>query len=228
MRTRTRILLSALTAALVLASAISTASARRIELSNQRIRVTWTGANSLTFESGIANAEVICEVTIEGSFHSRTLSKVSGQLVGYITSAMIKRPCIKNNAWVLNGTESQPGEAIQTTLPWHILFVSWEGVLPRIRKIRLSLINAGFLVVNIELGIHCLYKSTATQPMLGDITVNETTGQATTLSPDPTVAIPWVPALSNPFCPTQGTLAGTGAIRLQGSATTLIFVRLVQ
>jgi hypothetical protein len=227
MRTRTRILLSALTAALVLASAISTASARRLELSTQNIRVTWTGANSLTFEGGIAGAEVICEVTIEGSFHSRTLSKVSGQLIGYITSAMVKRPCIKNNAWVLNGSERLPeGAVTTTTLPWHILFVSFTGVLPRIESIRLSLINAGFLVrvVTILGTLNCLYKSSAAQPMLGDVAVTET-GQATTLSPDPTVPIPWIAGTG---CPNEGTLAGTGAVRQQGSTTTLVIVRLVQ
>jgi hypothetical protein len=223
MRTRTRILLGALMAALVLASAVGTASARRLELSNQRIRVTWTGANSLTFEAG--GPQVICEVTIEGSFHSRTLSKVSGQLIGYITSAMVKRPCIENEAWVLNGTEEQPGEGIITTLPWHILFVSFRGVLPRIEAIRLSLINAGFLVSIPSLLTRCLYQSTAAQPMLGDITVSAT-GQATVLNPDPAVPIPLRRGTFG--CPREGSLAGTGAIRLQGSTTTLIFVRLVQ
>jgi hypothetical protein len=227
MQTRIRILLSALTAALVLASAVSTTSARRLELSNQRIRVTWTAEHSLTFEGGVAGNEIICELTVEGSFHSRTLSKVSGQLIGYITSAMTKRPCTKNNMWVLNGTERLPeGALTTTTLPWHVLFVSFRGVLPRIESIRLSLINAGVLtrIVTILGTLNCLYKSSAAQPMLSDITVTET-GQATTLSPDPTVPIPWV---SGTGCPGEITFNGTGAIRLQGSTTTLIFVRLVQ
>jgi hypothetical protein len=220
MRTRTRILLGALMAALVLASAVSTASANRLELSNQRIRVTWTGANSLTFSGG--GASVVCEVTIEGSFHSRTLSKVSGQLVGYITSAMVKHPCIENEGWALNGTENQ-GEAPVTTLPWHILYISFRGPLPRIERIRLSLVNTGFLVR--VFGVGCLYKSTAARPLFGDITVSET-GQATFLNPDPTVQ---VPKFSGSFlCPNEGELSGAGAIRLQGSTTTLIFVRLVQ
>jgi hypothetical protein len=225
-RTHTRIVLSALATALVLASAVSTAGARRLELSNQRIRVTWTGVNSLTFEAGVEGLGVICELTIEGSFHSRTLSKVSGQLIGYITSAMVKRPCIQNNMWVLNGTERLPNGTIPaTTLPWHVLFVSFSGALPRITRLKLSLINFGFLISIPAFGLNCLYQSSATSPMLDDVALSETTGQATTLSPDPSVPIP---LRSGVGCPSEIAFAGSGAIRLQGSTTTLIFVRLVQ
>jgi hypothetical protein len=221
MRTRTRILLAALTAALVLASVVSTAGARRIELSNQRFRVTWTGANQLTFRRG--EARVVCEVTIEGSFHSRTLSKVCGQLVGYVTAAIVHHPCTENEAWALNGTENLEGQTVPQTLPWHILYVSFTGVLPRIERIRLKLIGAAFLIR--IFGVGCLYQSTHEKPMFGEIIVSET-GQATILRPDPTAQIP---RSSGSFlCPTEGSLEGDGAIRLQGSTTTLIFVRLVQ
>jgi len=219
MRTHTRVLLAALTAALVLGSAVS-ANARRIELSNQSFRVVWTGANNLTFSGG--GAQVICEVTLEGSFHSRTLSKVCGQLVGYVTRAIVKHPCPTNEGWALNGTEVLEGVRVANTLPWHIQYQSFGGVLPRIRSVTVTLVGAAFLVE--VLGLHCLYRSTQTNPQKGIVNVNETNGQVETLTSEPN---PNVKLNSGAFCPAEGGLSGTGSVTVQNS-TTRITIRLVQ
>jgi hypothetical protein len=218
MRTPARILFGALAAALVLASAVSTASARRFELSNQSFRLVWA---HLIFQGG--GAEVECPVTLEGSFHSRTLSKVSGQLVGYITRAIVAHPCEKNEGWALNGVEVTPSGASPQTLPWHIQYNSFSGTLPTISLIRVALIDASFLVE--VFNITCLYRSTQTKPQFGNI--NVVAGQATSMDALPENRVPKAAGQSI-LCPAEGELSGNATIRLQGSTTTLIFVRLVQ
>jgi hypothetical protein len=219
MHTRTRLLLSALVAALALSAAVTTAQARRFELSNQFFRVVWSG---LTFSEvgGAEGPQVTCAVTLEGSFHSRTLSKVSGQLIGYVTFARVKRPCLGGNAWTLDGVE----RPVQT-LPWHIRYDSFRGTLPNVTGILVQLIDTSFLVEIFPIG--CLYKSTTANPTHGIINI-EAGGNANTLTADETKPIPLSVDLSGGFCPVTGFLSGTGNVTLQGSTTTRIRVRLVQ
>lgn len=65
---RSNVVLSALSAAVVLAALISTASANRIATSSRTFRATWSSSEFIGFEGGVP---VSCAVTIEGSFHSR-------------------------------------------------------------------------------------------------------------------------------------------------------------
>jgi hypothetical protein len=209
MRKRTKIIIGCLTVALALAAAINTAAARRIEMTEQRFLVLF---EELTFRGG--ENTVICEVNLEGSFHSRTLSKVSGQLIGYVTQAIVHRPCIQGAGWTLNGIERTTN-----TLPWHILYLRFLGTLPTITGIEIQLNNGGFLI---EPGflVQCLYEATRANGLRGLISV--VNGQAKTLSPIPTAII-----RPRTFgCP-DGTLEGEGRIGTQ-STWSLIFVRLVQ
>lgn len=226
MHTRARILLGALVAALALSAAVGTASARRFQLSNQTFRVVWPLEEPLIFEEGGAAVQVKCQVTIEGSFHSRTLSKVCGQLVGFVTQARVKRPCIEGAGWALNGIERLPnGNVPATTLPWHIRYNSFVGTLPSITRIRLQLVGAAFLV-RIAEAIGCLFRSTAAGPAFGSVNV-EGAGTVTGLTAEPS-AIPLFAALENPgLCPVTGSFRGTGSATVQNSATR-ITVRLVQ
>jgi hypothetical protein len=124
MRTRSKLLFAALTATVFLSFAVGSASARRFELSNQRFLAIWT---SLEFTiEGLS--PVLCPVTLEGSYHSRTLSKVSGQLVGYITAANVNGPlCTNGSATVLRETLPWHGDMVgrapavvrPNSLPWH-------------------------------------------------------------------------------------------------------------
>jgi len=223
MRNRSKILLSALAAALVLAAAIGTAQARRIELSNTNIRAVWTAAEPLVFETSLAN--ISCSVTLEGSFHSRTLSKVSGQLVGLITRAAVARPCNVGEAWVLNGVERlSNGTTTMNSLPWHVRYDSFTGTLPRIEKIRLQLIGASFLIAFAGQG--CLVRTEAAHPAFGFVEV-EVLGGVTGLRADETVSIPPNVKLEGLLnCP-NGRFVGRAAVTLLGN-TTRITVRLVQ
>ncbi len=219
MGTRSKILLGALTAAIVLAAAIGTASARRLEVSEQRIRVTWT---ELVFSNSGAAPRISCPVTIQGSFHSKTLSKVSGQLIGVITKAeLTKANCRGGTALILNGIENAPGA---TSLPWHIRYDSFSGTLPIIEGgIKLQLINASFLVEPEGIGVACLFRSTEARPARGIAAVNGE-HKITTLSPTADT----IPKLSGGLlCPSSGSFEGPGIVSSLEAAT-LIFVRLVQ
>jgi hypothetical protein len=217
MRT-SKILLTALTAALVLGAAVSTASARRIEVSNQSFRAVWTSLEFTGREPFGGTLIVRCPVTLEGSLHSRTLSKVSGQLIGYVTNAQVRGeepPCEGGTATILS-----------ETLPWHIRYDSFRGTLPTITGVRVQLINASFLI-NINPGIPCLFSSTTARPAFGIIEI--TGGVATKLRADETSQIPRFNApLNSGFCPAEGSFKGTAELFLQGSTTTRINVRLVQ
>jgi hypothetical protein len=151
---RSKLILAGLAAALVMAFAANSASAERLSVSHSELfNATWS---RLTFASGGANA-AICDVTLEGSFHYRTLLKVTGSLVGYITRA-IARNCIEGSATVLT-----------TNLPWHIRYQGFEGTLPNITALRVRLILAEFQIKERIFGTTCLTRTTATEPSEGAI-----------------------------------------------------------
>jgi hypothetical protein len=220
MRIRSKLLLTALTASLVFAVMVSSSSARRFALSNQLFRVTWSSLEFTGREPFGGTLRIRCPVTLEGSFHSRTLSKVSGQLIGYVTRAALTRPCNGGEAWILNGIERPTN-----TLPWHIRYDRFIGTLPAIERIRLQLINASFLVL-IGGSIGCLFESTAARPAFGFVE-REAGGLANTLSADPTSQIPLKASLETIFCPSEGSFEGSGNVTLLGN-TTRISVTLVQ
>lgn len=200
MRRHSKLLLVAVTTALVLAVGIGTASARRIETSSQAFRAVWT---PLEFTGGVF--AVRCSVTLEGSFHSKTLSKVEGQLVGYITRAALTSPCSSGSATVLTAH-----------LPWHIQYKSFTGTLPNITNITTKLIGAEFQVS--QLGVTCLYITEAAEPAIGIINVSA--GTVTGLRADETAKINRI------NCP-EGGFKGTAAVTVPGT-TTPITVQLVQ
>jgi hypothetical protein len=163
MRTIAKVGLTALIAALLLSAALSTASARRLELSNQRFRVAWS---RLEFQSAFLTGA--CQVTLEGSFHSATIPKMARLLIGAITRVNIKKESCTN------------GEALvdSATLPGHITYESFTGTLPSISSVRLLLTRFTFWVATF--GARCTY-GTSTGNMT--FSANLTAGEITTLTP---------------------------------------------
>jgi hypothetical protein len=213
MRTRSKLLLAALTATAFMSLLVGTASARRFQLSNQRWQAIWP---LLSFETGAAT--VSCPVTLEGSFPSAILSKVSGQLIGYVTSAKV------------NGVRSACNETgsatvLNATLPWHIRYDRFIGALPSITEIRIQLIGARFQV-NAG-GVVCLAGTTAAAPGFGYVVRDVATGRANTLRADPSGRIPLGGEFLCGFAG-QSNFRGTAEVFLQGSTSTRIVVTLVQ
>jgi hypothetical protein len=215
MRTRSKLLLAALMAAVFMSLAVSAASARRFELSNQRYLAIWP---LLTFEAP-GTATIRCPVTLEGSFHSRTLSKVSGQLIGYVTSAKVRGAV--NSDCNNDGTARVNTE----TLPWHMRYLSFIGGLPNISGITIQLVGADFNVKpnNIFLP-NCRVRTTAREPGVG-IAEIAAGGVARTLRADETRGI-----TPTGICELGGAtdFRGIAEVFLQASLTTRITIRLVQ
>lgn len=119
MRTCSKLLVAALVATASLASAIADASASRLSVTSELFRVTYSEM-SFTTEEGSSSTR--CPVTLEGSFHSKTMTKTSALLVGYITRASAGTCTSGSITWL--------GE----TLPWHVRYESFRGTLPAITE----------------------------------------------------------------------------------------------
>jgi hypothetical protein len=201
MRTHTRLLLGALTAAIVLATAIGTASAQRLSISNRNFRQAW---RALTFSTG-AEAEGVtigCDVTLEGSFHYNTIAKRLGALLGYVTKATVGHPCSgSGEAWANNGIEeSRLGGTIPNSLPWHITYEGFQGRLPEITAVRL-LLRPRFTLRAPIAGL-CGYEGNAE----GVVTIGRG-GAAGAILPDERVGIGKISG--GIFCPSQGFFRDT-------------------
>jgi hypothetical protein len=213
MHSRTTLLLTALTATAILALAITSASARRFQLSEQNWLAAWTPNSPLNFRA--AGTTTRCPVTLDGSFHSRTLSKVCGQLIGYINQAIVA------NANCTGGHAT----ALTETLPWHIQYRSFSGELPNIELIRIQLVGARFQVFPNGLSA-CLAGTTQTNPAVGNI-LRETEGAATRLVALPEFVIPLQGGFSCSLAG-NGAFEGTASVSSSAAGRSAITVTLVQ
>jgi hypothetical protein len=217
-RRSTKVVVAALAVAVALGAAVGgSASARRIEVSEQRFLVLFRAA---TYESELVRA--ICDINLEGSFHSRTFSKVSGALIGYITEAVAHYPCSMNEWIMLNGVDRLPGgETASNTLPWHIRYLKFEGTLPAITNIDVAIVGYAFLVEGS--GLTCLYQSTAAKPVRGILRV-EAGRRITSFRFDETGEIPRFSG--NLLCGPEIALFGEAPVGTQ-STWREVLVRLV-
>lgn len=207
---RQRIIVIALLAAAAFAACAAGASGNKLSISSQRMTVKWS-ALRFTGLGGIIS--ITCPVTLEGSFHSTTISKVRGSLSGVVTSGRLAAAsCSGGTAILLNGIERLPGgTTAPNTLPWHKVFDSFTGTLPRITGIRTSLVGVGFLLNVSILGstVSCLYLTTVARPAFG-IAVLEG-GRVTGMRADETSTIP--AAAGQPgACPASANFSGTGTV----------------
>ena len=69
------LVLAGLIAAVVLSTAVQSASAARLSVSDRQIAAVWN-----TFEIRGTHSNIDCHVTLEGSLHSSTFAKVRGAL----------------------------------------------------------------------------------------------------------------------------------------------------
>jgi len=124
------------------------AFARNFEVSNQRIRGIFT-----SIEYHLPGVSTRCAITLEGSLHTRTMTKVLGTLIGYITREDLGA-CTAGTATVLT-----------STLPWHVKYSGFLGTLPEISSIITHVIGSAWRVREAE-GIACLATSTTTEPVI--------------------------------------------------------------
>jgi hypothetical protein len=209
MRKCTKLLFAGLTAALLLSVAVSSASANNISVTNTRARITWS---ALRFLDETGAPRVTCPVTLEGSFHSATLRKIRGTLIGYVTGAAVKgNSCTGGSATLL-----------RESLPWHITYDSFSGTLPNITGITLLLHNTAIQVETALTGA-CLYAADATHRSRGTLNLSGG-GGGTTITPDISATV--LRKSGGILCPTQESYDGTGQVFLLGN-TSRISVTLI-
>jgi len=224
MRTRTyfKLAITALLATTALAALVGTASARNLSVSNQSIRVTW---RSLEFVGAFGIA-VRCPVTLEGTFHARTIAKVERTLIGYITAARSKsESCTNGRGWAYNGTERLEGVTLPNSLPWHLTYERFTGTLPNIERVAILLSNARFRIQD-PFGVLCIYTTGSRGNATGTGTRNAVSGVIDNLVASGSIT---PDAGSGESCPNPGRFsspATDGIITLLG-ATTKITVTLI-
>jgi len=146
---RSKLVIAGLTASFVMAFAATDASARNLSISHTALfNGIW---RQLRFTASTATVAQ-CDLTLEGSFHYRTMSKVLHALIGHITRARINN-CTHGSATVLS-----------SRLPWHITYEGFEGTLPDITAVRLLLTGAELRIHEPVFGTECLARTSTTEP----------------------------------------------------------------
>jgi hypothetical protein len=202
-----RLILTTLITTILMACCITTASANRTSISNKNFRVTWSELQ-VTSEAG--ESLLTCPLTLEGSFHSSTIRKVEGALIGHVSRASVTSTSCRGGSATIN----------QASLPWHVTYVGFIGRLPRIEFQILLLKGVNFTVE--VLGQKCGY-GRPEDNMKGSATI-EAGGAITSLEADRTIRLT---KLSGGFlCPATGGFAGNGTVTLLGN-TTKITIRLI-
>jgi hypothetical protein len=139
------------------------ASATRFAFSSATFRDVY---HEMTFGEESRFMTVICPVTLEGSLHSRTLSKVSGSLVGYVSTARVAEASCRG------GRARFDSES----LPWEIAYESFTGFLPEIERVRyvyFGLKTEREARTIIGSTITCIYRSSIIEPVIWTVvTVN--------------------------------------------------------
>jgi hypothetical protein len=212
MRNSVKLVLTALAAALLLASAVSSASARSLRVTSQLFRVTWSRLEFINTETGVT---IRCQVTLEGSFHSATIAKVERALIGAITRATVKEASCTNG-------RARPNNE---TLPWHVTYENFAGTLPNITAVGLLLSRISF---NLEIagGLCTGRYGIATDNISGTATRNTTSGAITTLAPVAGRNTVTLERTISGICPPRGSFSGTGEV-FQLNTTTRISVTLI-
>ncbi len=179
MRT-TKTLITLTTTIILLAALTTTATARNFRSSTTTFRATWTSAE---FSGGFGTAR--CNLTVEGTLRSATITKTRGGEIGAVTATTIGT-CPTGSATIL-----------RETLPWRVQYASFTGTLPAITSITTNVIGLAFQIREPTFGITCLGTSTTTNPATG--TYNLTSGSVTSVTLGGTVPT---------NCGTSGTFSG--------------------
>ena len=159
-----KLLLAVVGATVLLSALVSSASARNFSVSSQTTTALWSRWD---FRGGIEETE--CEVRLSASFHSRTIAKSSGTLIGYITEATILG-CRSLVGW--------QATINQASLPWHRRYGGFTGTLPRISG-QAELVTGAEWTFSGPLGFTCTVRGAT---LTGTYTISSGTMTAAAIS----------------------------------------------
>ena len=203
---RGKLLLAGLAAALALSTATGAASAGKLSVNAQRLRIGWTPITILT-----STAFIRCNATLEQSFHSGTIHKTVGALGGFAYLAEW-RVCSGGNVRIRF-----------ITLPWHVRYLSFTGTLPSITGLRYGLVNLG---LEVETGgVTCSLTSTAARPAVFIANVGAG-GEVRSVRADETARIPLEGEFLCLFAG-EASLSGSGTATRAGTTMQDVNLRLI-
>jgi hypothetical protein len=208
MRFHRRFALVVFAAAVVLMAAVGTATARRLSINERQFKLMWPAPLS---DSGGGEITAECAVTLEGSFHSATISKVSGALIGYIHQVGLPGRCTSGGMTVL-----------RETLPWHIRYVSFSGTLPSITAMTFVMIGVSYLITEAFFSNSCLMRSTEANP--GRFIAQIASGVVRSVRADETATIP----MTGILCPQSSSGRFVGTATMTSPAGGELVIRLIQ
>jgi hypothetical protein len=210
MRVTKNLLTAALAATTLFAAlAATTASASSFSISNSNIRAVF---RPLIFRAS-EGSTVSCTVTLEGTFHYRTLLKSERTLIGYITRAIAGLPNCRSEGISTN----MRARVLTETLPWHVRYISFAGRLPSV-TIRIRLLHAGIDILGVPLVATCKYLPDFDIIVGGPAggAINEGTGNATVRAEEGRR----FPSLTF-ACPEASFSSGATPITVLGAATAI-------
>ena len=124
-----RAMLVGLVSALVLAGLVATASAAWLSSSELALIAGW---ERMDIAGGFGTVE--CTLVLENVLHRSIFTKTVNSLIGYVQYANISS-CRRGSATVL-----------RETLPWHIRYRSFTGILPRLTSLSLLVTGIAFRI----------------------------------------------------------------------------------
>jgi hypothetical protein len=131
---KSKLILASLAATLLMATALGSASARVFSLTNRNYRIVWRPLEFI--EPNARFGTVRCPVTLEGSFHSSTISKVENALMGYVSRATTAATSCTGGSLTIH----------QESLPWRVTYRGFTGMLPSITEIIFSLLGPSMTI----------------------------------------------------------------------------------
>jgi hypothetical protein len=214
MRKCSKLLLAGLGVVVALWAITAAASANRLSLTERGFRVVWTPMTVGLQEVGGEGPpiQIACNVTMEGSFHSRTIVKTPGALIGHLTRFTIDgRNCTEPDN--MGGAYAFTGE----TLPWHITYSSFSGTLPNMSAVRIFFVGMGIVIQ--RLPIDCRTRSTTLAPAGWRLTRDLRTSAITSLTADESIILP---APTGTLCEGRSIFySGAGRYTRLGSTSTV-------
>jgi hypothetical protein len=210
-----KLILAALMAILAMALAVTSATAGRLRSSSQTFRIVWAALKFGAIEIGTID----CPVTFEGSFHSTTIRKTTGALIGAVTRSIVK------------GDSCTGGRAtmLAESLPWHVTYETFTGTLPTITSVFLLLRRYALQVeTTVVIPLICLYRD-QNRPEENQVLKLRVgaSGQVTTVTIDPFInryVSFWSGSVG---CPRRATFEEQGELYVLGSSTTRISITLI-
>lgn len=194
MKRHVQLALAGLAATLLLGLAANPTYAGRLSLTARTFKIAWPRLE-LTDETSTARA--ICPVTLQGSFHSTTLRKTVGAVLGYATRHETGR-CSVGEAELERGISGV----------WSIQYVGFTGTLPRISGFTVKIVEVhySFRAFNNEV---CGYFEIGAEQPKGTFQI-EASARITGFVLDTTVFLPRTGL--NFFCPQRSAQRGTATV----------------